>query len=145
MSVGSDERRGSGRAPIELKVEYRRVNAFFADYTKNISQGGTFIGTTRPLPIGTEFLFSLFVPGMTEPLRLRGKVVWVSPVEGATVANPAGMGTEFQYDSEEERKDKQRIVWKLLALELGEALATRIVGDCACRSDPQADDGNAPR
>jgi type IV pilus assembly protein PilZ len=129
MSVGTDDRRGTGRAPIELKVEYRRVNAFFADYTKNISRGGTFISTSRPLPIDTEFLFSLFVPGMTEPLRLRGKVVWASPVDGATAANPAGMGIEFQYENEEERLEKQHIVWKLLALELGEDLATRIVAD----------------
>ena len=30
---------------IELTVEYKRMNAFFADYTKNISRGGTFIRT----------------------------------------------------------------------------------------------------
>ena len=51
------------RRPIELKVEYKRLNTFFADYTKNISRGGTFIKTARPLPIGTEFLFKLFIPG----------------------------------------------------------------------------------
>jgi type IV pilus assembly protein PilZ len=41
------------RAPIELKVEYKRINSFFADYTRNISKGGTFIKTTKPLAIGT--------------------------------------------------------------------------------------------
>jgi type IV pilus assembly protein PilZ len=30
------------------------MNAFFADYTKNISRGGTFIRTDKPLDIGTE-------------------------------------------------------------------------------------------
>ena len=45
------------RTPIELKVEYKKMNTFFADYTKNISKGGTFIKTDRPLPVGTEFLF----------------------------------------------------------------------------------------
>ena len=71
------ERRGGDRAPIELKVEYRRLNAFFADYTKNISRGGTFIATSRPLPIGTEFIFRLTVPTLEEAISLRGRVRWI--------------------------------------------------------------------
>ncbi len=131
MSAEESDRRDALRAPIELKVEYRRVNAFFADYTRNISRGGTFIGTTRPLPIGTEFAFSLFVPGMTEPLALMGKVVWVTPVDGATPANPPGMGIEFLYRDEEERRDKLRIVRSLFAVELGDALASKIMEEVA--------------
>ena len=54
MSSGDkDDRRFGMRAPIELKVEYKRLNTFFADYTKNISRGGTFIATDKPLPVGT--------------------------------------------------------------------------------------------
>ena len=69
------ERRASDSArPIELKVEYKRLNTFFADYTKNISRGGTFIKTSKPLPVGTEFLFKLFVPGRGEPLTIHGEV-----------------------------------------------------------------------
>ncbi|HKO52206.1 MAG TPA: PilZ domain-containing protein, partial [Polyangiaceae bacterium] len=52
-----DDRRSGFRAPIELKVEYKRLNTFFADYTKNISRGGTFIATDKPLPVGTDFVF----------------------------------------------------------------------------------------
>jgi type IV pilus assembly protein PilZ len=128
MSPESNERRDANRAPIELKVEYKRINTFFADYTKNISKGGTFISTTRPLTVGTEFVFSLTVPGMTEPLRLRGKVIWTNPVENATPANPPGMGIEFQYTNLEERREKERRVWDLLSNELGEHTATRLLG-----------------
>jgi type IV pilus assembly protein PilZ len=99
-----DERRRGFRAPIELKVEYKRLNTFFADYTKNISRGGSFIATDKPLPVGTEFVFALGVPGMPEPLRLRGKVIWVTPTAEATKGNPAGMGIEFQYDADERRE-----------------------------------------
>jgi type IV pilus assembly protein PilZ len=128
MLPESDDRRDASRAPIELKVEYKRVNTFFADYTKNISRGGTFISTTRPLSVGTEFLFSLTVPGLGEPLRLRGKVIWTNGTEAATPANPPGMGIEFQYSSIEERREKERRVWDLLANELGEHTATRLLG-----------------
>jgi type IV pilus assembly protein PilZ len=121
------ERRRALRAPIELKVEYKRLNTFFADYTKNISRGGTFIATDKPLPVGTEFVFALGVPTWKEPLRLRGKVIWVTGANEATKANPAGMGIEFQYD-EGERREKEAAVERLLSAELGEHLAAKLLG-----------------
>jgi type IV pilus assembly protein PilZ len=124
----SDDRRTHTRAPIELKVEYRRLNTFFADYTKNISRGGTFIATDRPLPIGTEFIFALVVPGLEEPMRLRGKVMWTVGPEEASRANPAGMGIEFVYLSDAERREKELAVELLLTRELGEHLATKLLG-----------------
>ena len=127
MSRTEDDRRSSQRTPIELKVEYKRVNTFFADYTKNISRGGSFIATDKPLPVGTEFVFALGVPNLPEPLRLRGKVIWVTPVGEATRANPAGMGIEFQYD-EQERREKEASVERLMAQELGDHLATKLLG-----------------
>jgi type IV pilus assembly protein PilZ len=122
-----DERRRGFRAPIELKVEYKRLNTFFADYTKNISRGGSFIGTDKPLPVGTEFVFALGVPSMPEPLRLRGKVIWVTPAAEATKGNPAGMGIEFQYDADE-RREKEAAVERLMTAELGDHLTTKLLG-----------------
>lgn len=126
MSI-DDERRRARRAPIELKVEYKRLNTFFADYTKNISRGGTFIATDKPLPIGTEFVFALGVPGMPEPLRLRGKVIWTTEPHEATRGNPAGMGIEFQYDRAE-RLEKEALVERLMLEELGEHLTSKLLG-----------------
>jgi type IV pilus assembly protein PilZ len=122
-----DERRRAPRAPIELKVEYRRLNTFFADYTQNISQGGTFIATDRPLPVGTQFVFALRVPGMDEPLKLEGKVVWVTLAADASSGNPPGMGIEFQYDPRE-RSEKEATVERLMTEELGEHLTTKLLG-----------------
>ena len=131
MSVSEpppSERRRAGRAPIELKVEYKRLNTFFADYTKNISRGGTFIGTQRPLPIGTAFMFALGIPRLSEPLRLRGKVIWTTEPANASTGNPAGMGIEFQFDSDEERRQTVREVEALLVSELGEHLSEMLLG-----------------
>jgi type IV pilus assembly protein PilZ len=124
----ASDRRRSYRHPIELKVEYKRLNTFFADYTKNISRGGTFIGTTKPLPIGTEFVFALEVPLMSQPLKLRGRVIWTTSTDDATKANPAGMGIEFQYADDAERTEKESTVERLMSLELGEHLATKLLG-----------------
>jgi type IV pilus assembly protein PilZ len=123
----SSERRDAARSPIELKVEYKRLNTFFADYTKNISRGGTFIGTEKPLPVGTEFVFALGIPAWEEPLRLRGKVIWVTMPEEATKANPAGMGIEFQYD-EGERREKEAAIEALMSNSLGEHLTAKLLG-----------------
>src|ERR1022692_3838069 len=90
MADDKDDRRREARAPIELKVEYKRLNTFFYDYTKNISKGGTFIKTDKPLDIGTIFLFKLLIPSQTEHLALRGEVRWV--VKGRSPPPPKNPG-----------------------------------------------------
>ena len=111
-----------------MKVEYKRLNTFFADYTRNISRGGTFIATQRPLPVDTEFVFALGVPTLEQALKLRGKVIWTTSVSDATKANPAGMGIEFQYRDDAERLEKEAAVERVLSRELGEHLATKLLG-----------------
>jgi type IV pilus assembly protein PilZ len=126
--VTDADRRDENRTPIELKVSYKRVNSFFADYTRNISRGGTFIATARPLAMGTEFIFALEVPGLEEPLRLNGRVIWTTEPENSTRANPAGMGIEFQYVDQAERRETEIIVENLLTKELGEELTRDLLG-----------------
>ena len=125
---GSDRRREQ-RAPIELKVEYKRINSFFADFTKNISKGGTFIATSKPLPIGTVFLFKLTVPGLEAPLQLNGKVAWLVTAEAATTEQPAGMGIRFQYRDDAERAAVHDEVEKLMALSLGPFLSRKLLSE----------------
>ena len=120
MTEPSDsDRRKHPRVPIELKVEYKRLNTFFADYTKNISKGGTFIKTTRALDVGTEFIFSLTVPNLDGPLRLRGRVMWVvkegdPPHPSAPDQDEPGMGIRFLYATEEERRQIHGAVERLM-------------------------------
>jgi type IV pilus assembly protein PilZ len=128
-SKGSDaDRRINDRHTIELKVEYKRLNTFFADYTKNISKGGTFIRTDKPLELGTEFVFALNIPQRTEPVRLRGKVVWTIPLDRATPQSPAGMGIRFQYANDHEQRSMEEVVEKMMRAELGEHLSAKLLG-----------------
>jgi type IV pilus assembly protein PilZ len=126
------DRRREARAPIELKVEYKRLNTFFYDYTKNISKGGTFIKTERPLGIGTVFLFKLTVPQQPDPLELRGEVRWIVkegeplPPQAAPGHEP-GMGIRFVYDSGEQRRDLERFVEKMMVDSLGQLIYSRLV------------------
>jgi len=123
----SSERRIHPRGPIELKVEYKRVNTFFADFTRNISKGGTFIKTSKPLAIGTEFLFLLYVPAWDKPLELKGSVQWVVHAEQAQGTDEApGMGIEFIYDSSDHKKDVHGKVEQLMIESLGYHLYSRL-------------------
>ncbi len=120
-------RRREPRAPIELRVEYKRLNSFFADYTRNISKGGTFIRTDRPLPIGTAFRFELQVPTLDSPLVLRGKVQWIVEPPGEGDDEP-GMGIGFVYDSEADRHRIEAIVEGLMVESLGSVLHRKLLG-----------------
>jgi type IV pilus assembly protein PilZ len=73
-------------------------------------------------------VFALGIPQLAEPLRLRGKVVWITSGSESSQDNPAGMGIEFQFAHEEERRDKVRVVEALLVAELGEHIAERLLG-----------------
>jgi type IV pilus assembly protein PilZ len=124
-----DERRDGDRPAIELSVEYKRLNAFFADYTKNISRGGTFIKTDKPLPIGTEFIFKLSAPGASEPLALRGRVQWVmTEADAKAQGQDPGMGIGFIYASEDERERVIAIVEALMVKSLGSVIYEKLVG-----------------
>jgi len=123
----AQERRRHPRGPIELKVEYKRVNTFFADFTKNISKGGTFIKTDKPLKIGTEFLFKLYVPALDQPLELRGSVQWIVHPGDEQGEDVPGMGIEFLYDSEEHKAEIDSKVEKLMIESLGYHLYTKLV------------------
>jgi type IV pilus assembly protein PilZ len=125
---GRDDRRDAARAPIELRVEYKRLNSFFADYTKNISRGGTFIRTERPLDIGTDFVFKLGIPTLEEPLVLAGKVQWVITPEQATAEQEPGMGIGFIFESEAERERVQGRIEQLMVAHLGPVLYEKLLG-----------------
>jgi type IV pilus assembly protein PilZ len=112
------ENREHPRAPIELRVDYRRLNSFFADYTKNISKGGTFIRTRKALPVGTRFLFRLAVPGRAEAIDLSGEVVHVEPS-----GEHAGMGIRFVWADDPEQQRFGALVEQLMVESLGPAVA----------------------
>src|ERR1700742_3416428 len=84
------ERRRFPRHAITLRVDYKRMNTFFADYAKNISKGGTFIRTSKPLDVGTEFVFVLSIPEQREQLQLRGEVMWTVEEADSTEERAAG-------------------------------------------------------
>jgi type IV pilus assembly protein PilZ len=104
------------------------MNTFFADYAKNISKGGTFIRTRKPLDVGTAFLFLLSIPGQDEQVQLHGEVVWTVDDERATAEKPAGMGIRFRFTDGSERQQLERFVGELMSEKLGGHVAAMLLG-----------------
>jgi type IV pilus assembly protein PilZ len=128
-----NDRREGPRVPIELKVEYKKLNTFFADYTKNICKGGTFIRTKKPLEVGTVFVFQLAVPRLPEPIAIRGEVKWIkregeSSPPGVPEDHEPGMGIRFIYDSPEERAALEGAVERMMIDSLGQLLYSKLMG-----------------
>jgi type IV pilus assembly protein PilZ len=116
------EHRENGRAPIELKVDYKKLNSFFADFTKNISKGGTFIKTKKTLPLGTRFLFRLTVPGRAKPFELNGEVIHAT----ATGDEP-GMGIRFVWSEPKDRTAFEGVVEALMSESLGPLVTRKLL------------------
>ena len=110
------------RAAMTLEVVYSQMNRFFSDYTSNISKGGTFIRTERPLKVGTEFIFQLRLPARDDPLEIKGRVAWVNSQGRKEVpeVTELGMGILFIFDGAEEKAQLQSEVETLMIDALGE-------------------------
>ena len=116
------EHREHARVPIQLEVRYRRLNSFFADYTRNISKGGTFIETKNPLPAGTRFLFKLSVPGRAEPFEVAGEVV-----RAGSDGRGMGMAIRFTWSDQDVRAAFERAVETLMSESLGPMVAAGLL------------------
>jgi uncharacterized protein (TIGR02266 family) len=90
--VSDDEKRRDPRETITLLVEYEGADDLVSDFTENLSEGGTFVSTSRELAIGTRVRLVLSFPGLLERLAVAGIVRWTRTrgEEG-----DAGAGIEF--------------------------------------------------
>ncbi len=91
---GARENRRTERTALVVRVDYSTVDTFFSDFTSNINEGGMFIETDAPSPIGTRVQLQFQLPGSGDPLKLEGRVVWSNPPDGSTEG--PGMGVEFE-------------------------------------------------
>jgi uncharacterized protein (TIGR02266 family) len=88
-----DDKRQHLRIPVTLAVSYRSRDALQKDLVTDLSPGGLFVRTARPLAIGTEVELEVQIAGADgaeDPIRVRGKVVWLRDKQG-----PEGMGIQF--------------------------------------------------
>jgi len=87
------ERRRAEREDLKIPVDYSAVDAFFSEFTTNVNEGGMFIATETPSPLGSEVALEFRLPGLDRPVNVSGRVAWISDGKGES---PVGMGIEFR-------------------------------------------------
>lgn len=84
--MGFDNKRQYDRFPIRLRVGFDKDGERVAAVSRDISLGGMFIETDRPLPYGTQVILEVALPSLPAPAQIQATVRWV----GAE-----GMGVQF--------------------------------------------------
>jgi uncharacterized protein (TIGR02266 family) len=74
---------------------------FFCGLSGDISQGGVFISTYLPFPVGSAVDLEFSLPGTDAVLQACGEVRWV---RDHSLHGPRGIGVAFEQLSEEDRQ-----------------------------------------
>ena len=82
-----EERRRFERTDLVVRIEYSTVDDFFAEFTRDINEGGVYIETDSPQEVGTNVDLQFHLPGSTDPVKAVGLVVRSTDV---------GMAVEFE-------------------------------------------------
>ena len=87
-------RRAHERAPLEVEVTVASDHNFYNGFSENVSEGGLFVATHVPLPVGTAVELEFTLPTAPNKIHVRCAVCWIRPYrEDSDV--PAGMGLRF--------------------------------------------------
>lgn len=109
MMASDEEQRDLRKFPrirVRLGVEYRIGGQAAAATTENISEGGVFVTTEAPVPVGTALRLRLSVPGEDlDEGELEGQVTRVVELCGDPIPDHiAGMGIEFKLTPEQRER-----------------------------------------
>jgi uncharacterized protein (TIGR02266 family) len=99
-----------------VKLGHQGIEDFVEKYATNMSEGGMFLRTKSPQPIGTELQFKIEIAGGQRVMQGTAIVKWVRPV-AKSPNEPAGMGVEFlNLDTA-----SQQLVLRMMAISSGDA------------------------
>lgn len=104
MSKAGRERRRSRRVPVQIQIQYQTADGFFQDYIRNLSLGGIFIETEKPLPTNTKLKVEFRLPEMNDPITADGVVVHTLGRRQNAQPAPSGMGIRFSELNSASRK-----------------------------------------
>ncbi|MBW2219118.1 MAG: PilZ domain-containing protein [Deltaproteobacteria bacterium] len=90
-----EEKRTYIRKPFFMSVDYSTQDRVYRDFIKDISTGGVFIETLRPLPVGQEISMAFSFPNLRQNFKISGDVVRM---------DPKGIGVAFMASNEKQKE-----------------------------------------
>ncbi len=111
--IDAIERRNSPRAEFVVRVNYQTVDSFFSEFARNINDGGIFVETEAPQPVGTNVELEFKLPGAERPVEVVGNVVRSISVDQVGPDGAVGMAIEFENLAADVREQINEIIQKL--------------------------------
>lgn len=96
-----EEHRASPRISVSVDIHLSSDSHFFSGLSGDISEGGLFLSTYRPLAIGSEVDLEFSLPGSEQAVHARGEVRWLRE---HSAHEPRGVGIAFESLSEDDRE-----------------------------------------
>jgi len=90
-----EEKRTYVRKPFFMSVDYSTQDRVYRDFIKDISTGGVFIETLRPLPVGQEISMAFSFPNLRQNFKINGDVVRMGS---------KGIGVAFMVNKEKQKE-----------------------------------------
>jgi uncharacterized protein (TIGR02266 family) len=101
MKDGDSHRRAHERALLEVEVTLESENNFYAGITNDVSEGGVFVATVVPLPVGASVALTLRLGGEGPSWDVTGEVRWIRELEAACEGYPPGCGIRWRFIPDE--------------------------------------------
>lgn len=92
-ALPATERRSWGRVELKADIGLHTSTQFYAGLSNDISEGGIFVATVQPLPIGSEVVLSFMLPS-GHAVATHGRVAWLSSPRDEE--GQPGMGVRFE-------------------------------------------------
>lgn len=87
--------RAHQRYSVTIPVDCSTQSLFISNHVSNISKGGLFIRSDRPLPLNAEVALVLRFPATGGCIRATGRVVWNYDIQKGTSQLVPGSGIRF--------------------------------------------------
>jgi uncharacterized protein (TIGR02266 family) len=105
------EKRQHPRIPVALTVTYASRGDLKIDLATDLSPGGLFVRTDKPLAVGTEIDLSVVIGPKGPRISVNGKVSWCrenEPNRGMGIQFSGILGPVLAEMVEETRSDRER-------------------------------------
>ncbi|HEY3448612.1 MAG TPA: PilZ domain-containing protein [Myxococcales bacterium] len=69
-----------GDGTIRFRIAYSRPEALLEEFTHSVNQGASPLTVSKPVPVGTRFIFELLAGGVGKPVEVYAEVLSVQPL-----------------------------------------------------------------
>ena len=108
----ADDKRNDDRSQVVLKIKFKSENLdqFIQRYSVDVSQGGIFIRTKKPLDVGQKLRFEFQLKDSSPLIMGEGVVMWTREKDPSRPDVAPGMGVKFEKLEGESRKTIETVL-----------------------------------